>query len=137
MTPRLGADTGLVQIGVMAERTGLSPRTVRYWEELGLLQPSTRTSGGFRLYGQEQEDRLRILKTMKPLGFTLDEMRDLIELLDEAAVSKPASRRALVLRERVNGMRHEIALRRAALLDQVEATTHISKALDAAVGSLS
>lgn len=120
----------LVQIGALAERVGLSLRTVRYYEELGLVEPTTRTTGGFRLYGPEQEARLRILKTMKPLGFTLEQMRDLVQLLDDAAVARPGSRSARALRTRIDELRQEIALRRANLLDQVEATSQISAALD-------
>jgi MerR family transcriptional regulator, copper efflux regulator len=134
MAPSAAVD--LVQIGVMAERVGLSLRTVRYYEEMGLVEPTTRTAGGFRLYGPEQEERLRVLKTMKPLGFTLDEMRDLVQLLDDAARAKPRSRRAMALRERIDALRQEIALRRANLLDQVDATTRISSALDVAARHL-
>lgn len=136
MTRMPDMDVDLVQIGVMAERVGLSLRTVRYYEEMGLVEPTTRTAGGFRLYGPEQEERLRVLKTMKPLGFTLEEMRDLVQLLDDATRARPGSRRALAIRERIDGLRQEIELRRASLLDQVEATTQISSALDAAARHL-
>lgn len=136
MTRMPDMDVDLVQIGVMAERVGLSLRTVRYYEEMGLVEPTTRTAGGFRLYGPEQEERLRVLKTMKPLGFTLEEMRDLVQLLDDATRARPGSRRALAIRERIDGLRQEIELRRANLLDQVEATTQISSALDAAARHL-
>lgn len=127
----------LVQIGVMAERVGLSLRTVRYYEEIGLVEPTARTSGGFRLYGPEQEARLRILKTMKPLGFTLEQMRDLVRLLDDAAEVEPGDQRARSILDEVNVLRREIALRRADLLVQVEATQQISDALDAAAVRLS
>lgn len=136
MTRPHGTSLDLVQIGVMAERVGLSLRTVRYYEEMGLIEPTTRTAGGFRLYGPEQEDRLRVLKTMKPLGFTLDEMRELVHLLDDATRAKPGSRRARALLEQVDALRDEIALRRANLLDQVEATTLVSSVLDTAARHL-
>lgn len=126
----------LVQIGVMVERVGLSLRTVRYYEEMGLVEPTTRTKGGFRLYGPEQEDRLRVLKAMKPLGFRLDQMRELVQLLDDVSHARPGSRQALALRKSVDDLRQEIALRRANLLDQVAATTQISSALDTAASHL-
>lgn len=129
-------DADLIQIGVVTERVGLSLRTVRYYEEMGLVKPTARTKGGFRLYGPEQEERLRVLKAMKPLGFTLDEMRDLVQLLDDASRAKAGSRRALALGERLDALRQEIALRRANLLDQVEATTQISSTLDTAARHL-
>jgi DNA-binding transcriptional MerR regulator len=129
-------DVDLVQIGVMAERVGLSLRTVRYYEEMGLVEPTTRTAGGFRLYGPDQEERLRVLKAMKPLGFSLEEMRDLVLLLDGASRARAGSRRALALAERIDALRQEIALRRTNLLDQVQATTQISNALDTAARDL-
>lgn len=74
-----------MQIGDVAERTGLSLRTIRYYEEAGLVTPSQRTTGGFRLYTENDIERLELIKQMKPLGFSLEEMRDLLHLLDELA----------------------------------------------------
>nr|WP_294693939.1 MerR family transcriptional regulator [uncultured Friedmanniella sp.] len=78
---------GQMQIGVVAERTELSIRTLRHYEEVGLVTPSARSSGGFRLYTEDDVDRLRTIRRMKPLGFTLDEMRRLLESLDVLAAS--------------------------------------------------
>lgn len=74
-----------LQIGEVADRTGLSLRTVRYYEEVGLVVPSTRTEGGFRLYTEDDVDRLTLIKQLKPLDFTLDEVRDLLEIRDALA----------------------------------------------------
>jgi DNA-binding transcriptional MerR regulator len=71
-----------MQIGEVADRTGLSLRTIRYYEEVGLVRPSSRTQGGFRLYTEPDVARLNLVKRMKPLGFTLDEARDLLAVLD-------------------------------------------------------
>jgi len=73
----------LMQIGQVAERTGLSLRTIRFYEEAGLVIPSARSEGGFRLYGEDEIDRLRMIKRMKPLGFSLEEMQQLLTLLDD------------------------------------------------------
>ena len=75
--------TGLLQIGQVAERTGLSLRTIRWYEEEGLVVPTARTDGGFRLYGDDDVARLEVIKRMKPLGFALEEMRELLTLLAE------------------------------------------------------
>ena len=72
-----------MQIGEAADRVGLSIRTIRHYEEAGLIVPSVRSNGGFRLYTEPALDRLRVVKRMKPLGFTLDEMRDVLRLLDD------------------------------------------------------
>ena len=71
-----------MQIGEVAEATGLSLRTIRHYEEVGLVPPSARSKGGFRLYSEDDVARLRLVRAMKPLDFTLEEMRDLLELLD-------------------------------------------------------
>ena len=65
MKQRLDTSGDLVQIGVLAERVGLSLRTVRYYEEIGLLEPAARTTGGFRLYAPEQEKRQVLLEQVK------------------------------------------------------------------------
>jgi DNA-binding transcriptional MerR regulator len=69
-------------IGAVAKKVGLSLRTIRYYGEVEVAPPSGRTSGGFRLYTDADIDRLRLVKQMKPLDFTLEEMRDLLETLD-------------------------------------------------------
>nr|WP_230322980.1 MerR family transcriptional regulator [Cellulomonas hominis] len=71
-----------MQIGEVAERTGLSLRTIRYYGEVGLVRPSARTHGGFRLYTEPDIARLELIKRMKPLDFSLDEMGDLLGVLD-------------------------------------------------------
>ena len=83
--------SGLFQIGEAAERTGLSLRTVRYYEEVGLAAPSRRSDGGFRLYCEDDVQRLLLVKRMKPLGLSLDEMRELLDLLARSVRSDALS----------------------------------------------
>ncbi|SNR49048.1 MerR family transcriptional regulator [Actinomadura mexicana] len=71
-----------MQIGEVADRTGLSLRTIRHYEEVGLALPTARSQGGFRLYTDGDVARLLVIKRMKPLDFSLDEMRDLLTVLD-------------------------------------------------------
>ena len=132
MTAKSVPQEELVQIGVLAERVGLSLRTVRYYEEVGLLTPSARSKGGFRLFGPQQEQRLLLLKTMKPLGFSLEEMSTLMSLLDDAARAHAGSKRAATLLVRIEDLRAEIALRRANLTQQVAATQQLTAALESA-----
>ncbi|WP_432183252.1 MerR family transcriptional regulator [Streptomyces tendae] len=73
---------GHMQIGEVASRTELSLRTIRHYEETGLVVPSARSQGGFRLYTEADVARLMVVRRMKPLGFTLDEMRVLLEATD-------------------------------------------------------
>lgn len=72
----------LMSIGTVADRTGLSLRTLRHYDNVGLVRPSARSDGGFRLYTEADIDRLITIRRMKPLGFTLDEMRDLLAAMD-------------------------------------------------------
>ncbi|WP_435107170.1 MerR family transcriptional regulator [Nocardiopsis synnemataformans] len=89
-----------MQIGEVAERTGLSLRTIRYYGEVGLVEPSARSKGGFRLYTGSDVDRLLLIKRMKPLDFSLDQMRDLLGALDvlEAGGGTPDERSGLLAR---------------------------------------
>lgn len=70
------------QIGEVAESVGLSLRTIRYYEEIGLVTPSGRTEGGFRLYTGTDVDRLRLVKALKPVGMSLETMGELLECVD-------------------------------------------------------
>ena len=75
----------LMHIGRVADAIGLSLRTIRYYEEIGLVKPSGRTAGGFRLYNDDDVDRLLLIKRMKPLGYPLEEMARLLNLIDALA----------------------------------------------------
>lgn len=115
-----------VQIGEVAARTGLSLRTIRYYEEVGLVAPSARSAGGFRLYAEADVDRLELVKRMKPLDFSLEDMRELLEVVDALdATPRPgpgddgAEREALLARlaaleasaqERVASLRRKLAV---------------------------
>lgn len=92
-----GTDTAEhLQIGAVATETGLSIKTIRHYDEVGLVVPSARSAGGFRLYTRADIDRLFVIRRMKPLGFTLDDMRALLHaesVLDDTDAA-PADRRA-------------------------------------------
>ena len=117
---QIGDTTGrLMQIGEAADRVGLSIRTIRHYEDAKLIVPSARSEGGFRLYTEPDLDRLAVVKRMKPLGFTLDEMRDLLGVLDALATADDNNRPALLDRL---GMFHTVATTRVAALREQLAT---------------
>ncbi|MEV2215394.1 MerR family transcriptional regulator [Streptomyces sp. NPDC050997] len=92
-----------MQIGEVASRTELSLRTIRHYEETGLVIPSARSQGGFRLYTEADVARLMVIRRMKPLGFTLDQMRDLLDAtdrLDATDLAEGAERQELISRVR-------------------------------------
>ncbi|HXF50452.1 MAG TPA: MerR family transcriptional regulator [Dehalococcoidia bacterium] len=69
-----------LQIGEVAERTGVTQRTLRFYEEKGLLKPPTRMEGGFRLYSEEDVQRVERIKRLQTLlGFTLAEIKEMVE----------------------------------------------------------
>lgn len=100
-----------MQIGEVASQTGLSLRTIRYYEEMGLVAPSARTSGGFRLYTASDVARLQVVKRMKPLDFTLEEMKDLLATFDALGDAQGKQRADLVSKLE---MYHEAAQARVA-----------------------
>lgn len=77
----------LLHIGAVAERTELSLRTLRHYDEIGLVNPSERSEGGFRLYSEADVERILLIRRMKPLDFTLEQMRELLEITHD--VSQP------------------------------------------------
>ncbi|WP_174569487.1 MerR family transcriptional regulator [Streptomyces qaidamensis] len=93
-----------MQIGEVAARTELSLRTIRHYEETRLVVPSARSQGGFRLYTETDVQRLMVIRRMKPLGFTLDQMRDLLDATDrlDADTGLDADEREALL-ERIRG----------------------------------
>ncbi|KJL23779.1 MULTISPECIES: MerR family transcriptional regulator [Microbacterium] len=78
--------TAMMHIGELAERTELSLRTLRHYDEIGLLEPSGRSEGGFRLYTEDDYERLMLIRRMKPLGYSLEQMGDLLRALDAGQV---------------------------------------------------
>ncbi len=82
MTVKPGGLT--MHIGELAERTGLSLRTIRHYDDVGLLPAQARTGGGFRVYSEEDFERLMVIKQMKPLGFSLEEMGEILGYLSQS-----------------------------------------------------
>lgn len=74
-----------MHIGELARRGGVSVQTVRYYERYGLLQPPPRKPSRYRIYGNGDIHRLRFILQAKTLGFTLDEIRHILELSQRRA----------------------------------------------------
>ena len=75
-------------IGQLAQRAGVAIDTVRYYERSGLLPPSGRLASGYRRYGEIELKRLRFIRRAKVLGFTLEDIRELLMLSDEHNVAE-------------------------------------------------
>lgn len=110
----------LMRIGEVATRTELSLRSLRHWEDVGLLVPSGRTEGGFRLYAEVDVEKILLIRRMKPLGFTLEEMRAALtdaEVLRDPGAGPPERDAA---RARLEAVHDDARQRRARLARQVE-----------------
>lgn len=105
-----GTATATMHIGEVAERTGLSLRTIRHYDEVGILPATSRTEGGFRVYTAADVERLLVIRRMKPLGFTLEEMKDLLSIVD--ALANATETDATALRERLSGYLEAAAAQR-------------------------
>lgn len=105
---------GLLQIGEVAARTGLSLRTIRWYEEVGLLPPAERSPGGFRLYPDSTVARLQVVAQTRPLDLSLDQTREVLDALD-AGPERSAEQRdvlsgyAALTQERVAALRGRLA----------------------------
>lgn len=111
----------LLRIQEAAAEVGLTPRSVRYYEELGLLKPAARSEGDYRLYDSTDVERLRFIKGLRDdAGFSLAEIAELLE--DEAArerehvafhsTSDPGERQR-ILRDRLVRYEHQAQMLRA------------------------
>jgi MerR family transcriptional regulator, repressor of the yfmOP operon len=74
--------TKSVQIGELAKRLGITTRTIRYYEEIGLMGPPERLGGGTRTFNKEDILRLKFILKLKELGISLKEMQELAEHFD-------------------------------------------------------
>ncbi|MGW0863267.1 MerR family transcriptional regulator [Streptomyces sp. NPDC002611] len=127
-----------MQIGEVAARTELSLRTIRHYEETGLVVPSARSQGGFRLYTERDVERLMVIRRMKPLGFTLDEMRELLaatDRLDSGDELRASDREELL--ERVRGFEQAAQRRVEDLRTQLGRAEDFAATLRDRLGSVS
>ncbi len=114
----MNTTAGTMQIGELAEKTGLSLRTIRHYDDVGLLKPSTRSEGGFRLYAADDLARLMLIRRMKPLGFSLDDMNELLNVVHAVQSGVPGSDSDAV-RASLNEFISDAEARRQKLRDQL------------------
>ena len=115
------AEERYLQIGEAADRAGLTQRTLRYYEEKGLLPPPTRMEGGFRLYSDEDMERIERVKQLKDLlGFSLADIKEMLEAEDVKMQLRAGWRSDADATEKAKSIRlaREVTLRQLALLDQ-------------------
>jgi DNA-binding transcriptional MerR regulator len=132
---RASDDPRLLRIQEAAAEVGLTPRSIRYYEEVGLLEPAARSEGAYRLYDESDLERLRFIRGLRDdAGFSLAQIGQLLE--DERARERnrerfrssedPRERRAILVDaldrvdRQIENLRHK-AERLASMIDEAEA----------------
>lgn len=100
-----------MRIGQFADRIGVNPKTVRYYESIGLLPPAPRTTGGYRDYDAADIDRVAFIRRAQQLGLSLDEIREILDLRERGQrpcgyVLDVAHTRLVELDRRIADMQH-------------------------------
>jgi DNA-binding transcriptional MerR regulator len=98
-----------VRIGELGERVGVNPKTIRYYEDLGLISPPDRDPSGYRAYRKEAVARLRFIRAAQSIGLTLGEIREVLSFRDRGEA--PCSHVAALIERHA----HDLAERIAAL----------------------
>lgn len=105
----------LLQIGEFAKRAGTNLRTLRYYEELDLITPASRSSGGFRFYDVHQLDRIEAIKRLQQLGLSLKEIQQLMTPMNGASGPEVAARAERILgrqrqlvEQRISGLQRDL-----------------------------
>ena len=102
-------DEPCLQIGEVADRTGVTQRTLRFYEERGLLKPPTRMEGGFRLYSEDDVGRVEQIKRLQSLlGLTLAEIKEMVEAEEVKEELRATYRPDLEVSERIERLRKRI-----------------------------
>ncbi len=101
------ADGRKMLIGEAARQADLNPKTIRFYEEVGLVAPAGRTPKGYRLFDAEAVSRLGFIKKAQALGFTLAEIREILELRDGG--SMPCEHVEAEVARKVEGIEERIA----------------------------
>lgn len=126
------------QIGEVADRTGVTQRTLRFYEEKGLLTPADRMDGGFRLYSDQDVERIRLIKQLQSLlGFSLAEIKEMVESeeiranlratqappdrRDDPAIARPRAEQAL------RALRRQLAVVEPKLAQLTEMRTDLTE----------
>lgn len=119
--------TELLTIGQVADRTGLTVHTIRFWSDSGLLPPSGRSAGGYRLYDGAAVARLELIRTLRDLGLGLEAVREVLQRRSTITEVAGAHVRALDAEIRLLRVRRAVLTSVAHSGDEVEQTRLIDR----------
>lgn len=115
------AELGLVDIGAAARKSGVSAKMVRHYEAIGLLPKVTRTAANYRVYGPGDIHTLRFIKRARTLGFSIEDIRQLLGLWQKRSRSSAAVKS--ISGKHVAGLRKRIA----EMQSMVDTLEHLAK----------
>lgn len=96
----------MLRIGQLAAETGFTPKTLRYYEDVGLIQPDRRSESGYRLYAGAAVERLRFVNRARALGLHLEDIRHILEISDEGRV--PCEHAVAVVDHELEGIEQQL-----------------------------
>ena len=116
----------LMRVGELAKAVGKTVRAMHLYEELGLLEPSARSEGGFRLYGEDAIERINWIVKLQAIGFTLAEIQGFIRDFQGATTGRDATNRVrTVFAEKLKATRDQITQLRSIENDLIEAIEYL------------
>jgi MerR family copper efflux transcriptional regulator len=118
-----------VRIGDLAQRSGVTAKTIRYYEDIGLVGPPARTPSGYRDYEPSALERLAFIRAAQAIGLTLGEIRSIIALRDDGQT--PCGHVLDLLRQRADELDRRIAELRS-LRSELRRLVDRAEGLDAA-----
>jgi DNA-binding transcriptional MerR regulator len=114
-----------MKIGDLAKQTGVSTRTLHYYDEIGLLSPSYRTESGHRLYAEQDIIRLQQIISLRALGFSLDEIRECLENVTAFSLQQVIHLHQIRLQEQI-ALSHTLLSRLNAIARELQMTQSVS-----------
>lgn len=117
----------LIRIGDLAKMAGISQRTVRYYEELGLISAAKRSTGGFRYFTNEDLNRVLIIKKLQLLDYPLSQIKDIFSLRHDSKSGEEAAPKVLTkLEEQAREVMNKLEQCKT-LLEEIEKTKELVK----------
>jgi DNA-binding transcriptional MerR regulator len=116
-----------MRIGEFADRSGVTAKALRYYDDVGILRPTTRTPSGYRLYGEDALQKLAFVRAAQGVGLSLGEIREVIAMRDRGEV--PCGHVLKLIRRRAGELDERIAEMQA-LRDQLAQLARRARRLD-------